>query len=320
MATSVEIPTIAGTDRLDAAKLASLLGVSVQDLPPQCLETLDDERLLYRTLLGVEREDCFLEAMRPILADSLEVSGPKRREHWEAGWSENLTEFRKSGFSTDRLRPKYVRHKTLRLCGQYIRVADPAFEDIVFTALRQYLFARYLPSVESVVEFGCGTGTSLLTLGMMFPETRMFGCDWATASQEILGHLAEQTGYAIRSKNVDMFAPDHDLEFPRGAAAMTFTAMEQLGTEFETFAEYLLSRQPSVCIHVEPTSEFYAEDDAFDFLALRYHQQRNYLTGFLPWLRTAESRGTIEILEARRLGFGSFFHEGYSVLVWKPCS
>ena len=147
---SVEVPTIAATDTFDASTLASLLGVSVQDLPPQCLETLDDERLLYRTLLGAEREDCLRQAMRPLLAGSLEVAGPKRRERWEAGWSENLREFRESGFSTDRLRPKYVRHKTLRLRGQYIRVEDSAFEDIVFTAIRQYLFARYLSSVDSV--------------------------------------------------------------------------------------------------------------------------------------------------------------------------
>jgi hypothetical protein len=73
------------------------------------------------------------------------------------------------------------------------------------------------------------------------------------------------TGVEIRGGDEvsldSMFAPSQDPEFPRGAAVMTFIAMEQLGTEFERFAEYLFSRRPSVCIHVEPTSEFY--DQAF---------------------------------------------------------
>lgn len=310
--------TATAEERFDAEMFASLVGVPFWELPVQCVETLDDPRLGYRALVEEEQQDCLAEAMRPIIADNLEPSGRERRHRWETGWSENLAEFRESGYSFDRLRPKYVRHKTLRFRGRYIRVDDPGFEEVVFTALRQFLFARYLKGVRSVVEFGCGTGTSLLTLGRMFPETEMVGCDWARASQDILADLAEQTGFRIRGENFDMFAPNTELDFPAGAAAMTFTAMEQLGTEFEAFAEYLLEKRPSVCIHVEPTSEFYGRNDPFDALALRYHQKRNYLTGFLPWLKDRKARGEIEILESRRLGFGSFFHEGYSVLVWKP--
>ena len=56
----------------------------------------------------------------------------------------------------------------------------------------------------------------------------------------------------------------------------------------------------------------------FDDVARRYHQRRNYLRGFLPRLRKLEAQGRAELLDVHRTGFGSFHHEGYSLVVWRP--
>ena len=69
---------------------------------------------------------------------------------------------------------------------------------------------------------------------------------------------------------------------------------------------------------MEPIEDLYDEDNLADYLALRYHRKRGYLSGFLPRLRTLETEGKIRILEIRRMFFGSLYHEGYSFVVWKP--
>lgn len=46
-------------------------------------------------------------------------------------------------------------------------------------------------------------------------------------------------------------------------------------------------------------------------------KNRGYLNGFLDRLKALESEGAIEILGTHRT-FGSLFHDGYTLLVWKP--
>ena len=43
-----------------------------------------------------------------------------------------------------------------------------------------------------------------------------------------------------------------------------------------------------------------------------------YLFGFLPRLKNLAALRKIEIMEIRRLYFGSLYHEGYSYVAWRP--
>jgi hypothetical protein len=99
---------------------------------------------------------------------------------------------------------------------------------------------------------------------------------------------------------------------------ITLHAMEQLGGGFAPMLDYLLSVRPGICLHLEPIAELYDPALLFDWLALRYHEKRNYLSGFLTALRAREAEGALTIHEVRRLRFGSVFHEGYSLVVWTP--
>jgi hypothetical protein len=69
---------------------------------------------------------------------------------------------------------------------------------------------------------------------------------------------------------------------------------------------------------MEPLLDLYDEANLVDYLAIRYHKKRGYLNGFLPALRDLAAKGRVEILDMRRFYFGSFYHEGYSYVAWRP--
>ena len=303
---------------LDGDRFAALVGVRPDHLPAACRADLQREPLHYEVCAGRSREEHLLRALRESDLPELRVAGPHRAADWERGWGENLREFEAAGLAPQALLPKYNRHRVLRLAGDYVQVADPRFEYAVYTALRHVYFARWFGGLARVVEFGCGTGTSLLQLAETFPHLQLCGLDWAESSQQILRRLGERLGRPIEAHRFDMFQPAGEVALGAGTGVFTSAAMEQLGTDHGALLDYVLAGRPEVCVHFEPIFELYAEDSLFDEVARRYHLRRNYLRGFLPRLRELQAQGRIELLEVRRTGFGSFFHEGYSVVVWRP--
>ena len=303
---------------LDAQAFAAMVGERTRALPQECLATLESSPLGFEILTASEREEHLLRALRGSEASDVRVSGPHRAADWERGWEENLHAFEASDGELGMLVPKYNRHRVLRLHGDYIRVEHPRFEYAVYTALRQFLFRKWFGDVQRVVEFGCGTGTSLLLLHELFPRMQLCGLDWAESSVRLLGRIAQRRSCAIEAGRIDMFAPGGGVELGSGTGVLTSAALEQLGETFEPMLERLLAGRPSVCLHIEPLFELYDADSLFDDVARRYHMRRNYLRGFVPRLQQLEREGRAEILALRRTGFGSFFHEGYGIVVWRP--
>ena len=141
----------------------------------------------------------------------------------------------------------------------------------------------------------------------------------APAAVKLVDDTARQHGFKMRGRQFDFFAPDDSLHVPEGAAVFTFCALEQVGSRFVPFVDFLLRKRPGVCVHLEPIFEFYRPDaNLADHLAAAFHRARDYLNGFHTHLEKLAGEGRIRILDARRLGFGSLFHEGYSVVVWQP--
>lgn len=303
---------------LDEESFAAMVGAAPHQLSAACAAALAAGDLRYQVLTGPEREERLLQALRASGDPTLRPSGPHRADDWQRGWSENLQALEASGGEPTALIPRYNKYDVLRLCGEYVRVAHKGFEYEFYTALRHHLFGRWFRDCTRVVEYGCGTGTSLLQLAQMFPAMALVGCDWAPASQQILARLSARAGRTIAGHRFDMFAPDPTLALGPGTGVLTSAALEQLGPRHDAFVDHLLASGPAVCLHIEPLCELYDSDSLFDEVALRYHRHRNYLCGFVPRLRELEREGRIEILELRRTGFGSFFHEGYSVVVWRP--
>lgn len=304
----------AAGSRLDVERFAAMVGASSGGLPAACIKVIEEGPLGFTVPDERERDVLLLAALRGGEVADLGVSGPHRAADWERGWDENLREFEAAGLAPAALVPKYNHHRVLRLGGRHVRVADTGFEYTVYTALRHYYFQRYFAGLERVVEFGCGTGTSLLQLAGMFPELQLCGLDWATSSQQILARLSAAAGRPIEGRRFDMFAPSGDVGLAGPVGVLTSAAMEQLGRDHGPLLDFLLQGQPQICLHIEPLLELYDPASMFDEVARRYHERRNYLHGFLPRLQQLEEEGKVEILELRRTGFGSFFHEGYSIL------
>ena len=71
-------------------------------------------------------------------------------------------------------------------------------------------------------------------------------------------------------------------------------------------------------VHVEPIGELLDQNNLMDYLSLEYFKKRNYLSGYLTRLQELESRRKIQVIKAQRSHMGSFFIDGYSIIVWRP--
>jgi SAM-dependent methyltransferase len=285
-------------------------------------ETLVDfpsPEFCYRYLEESKRDEIILTVLKKLEEIGLPESGINDVSRWEKGWGEVLEAVKNQKMSMDILRPQYFHYNTLRFRGNYIEVPDGSFEFDFYTTIRRILFRKYFPGFKKVIEFGCGTGTNLAILSELFPEMSLIGCDWASPSQEILKIMAKEFKAKIEGSRLNMLTLEgsKNIEIDSETAVITMHAMEQLGTSFEPLLEYFLEKRPGLIFHIEPIFELYNPDQLFDALAVKYHEKRNYLNGYLPALKKLEVEGKIEIVDIRRLFFGSLFHEGYSLVVWK---
>ncbi len=294
------------------------------DQDPSHIESLLEghsfPNLSYRAPAQSERDGITLEVLNKLDDTDLHPSGKNNPTRWNQGWGEILENLKNKEFNPGLLIPQYIYHDTLRWKGDYIKVFSRTFENDFYTVLRKIVFKKFLANASRVVEFGCGTGTSLLILNELFPKRSFVGCDWAIPSQEILKIINQCTNANIKEVRFNMLTLEgkDQVAIDGNTAVMTMHSMEQLGTLFSPMMKYLLEVRPKIIIHLEPIIELYDSNYLFDALAIKYHKKRNYLDGFLTALRKLQGEGAIDIMVEKRLYFGSMFHEGYSLIVWKP--
>jgi hypothetical protein len=274
--------------------------------------------LRYLEIVGKERDRYILEVLKRLLGDSLTVSGPHRLWQWEAGWSENLEALKKR--ETDALTPRYFgKFDALRWRQKFIKPLTKNFEIKTLQIIQRWLFEKYLPDAEAIYEFGCGTGHHLLSAHSVNSHAALYGFDWATSSQKIISQIAAQNpDIKIFGRRFDFFNPDNSVELAPGSAVYTVAALEQTGKAYRSFIEYLLKNKPKICFHTEPIGELLDDNNLLDYLSIKYFERRNYLSGFLNYLRKLEKDGKITIHMAKRTYIGSLFIDGYSVVAWSP--
>jgi 3-oxoacyl-[acyl-carrier protein] reductase len=292
--------------RLTADDFASLFGIETAVLPSECKELISKFDSRYRILEDKERDEVILRVLARIDSPELTVAGPDAKARWVRGWGENLREFIESNYDFSTLVPKYIQpNQVNRFRGDYIMPTEPRFELGYYSIFRRWLFREYLSEAKNIYEFGCGTGYNLVELAQMYPEKQLHGLDWVEPSRDIVNLLAERYKYKAKGHVFDMANPDSSFAIEPGSAILAIGALEQLGTHFKPFIDYLVSQKPSVFVHVDSMLELYDENDLTDYLIVKFDKRRKYLEGYLPYLHELASRGAIEILKIQRFPLGS---------------
>jgi hypothetical protein len=252
------------------------------------------------------------------LTEYKKESGPEYQELWEKGWQENLDAFISSGELRD-LIPKFVRKKELiRFNGKWISPVNAEFETNFVMVLRDAIFRQNFDESSSIWEFGSGTGLNLVHLSKIFPDKKLFGCDWAIPSVQILVELNKKLNLDIQGFQFDLFNPNREFlgKISENSGLFTIGTMEQLGQNYQAILDFILASNFKRIVHIETNYELYDENNFLDYLAKKYIVKRNWLRGYFSALRGLEKNGKIRIIQERKT-FGSFYHDGYSVTVWE---
>lgn len=278
--------------------------------------------LSYRKVTAEERDAALLRSLE-FLASTIESSGVSYLAKWERGWAENLAEFEALEAGQDvsaSISPKFVRkNQPVKLRGEWIMPKFPDFEKDWVHVLRDVLAKSYFENIGALYEFGAGTGHNLVHLSQLLPAARLFGYDWSINSVNLQKGLAKRAGIPLQAERLDLFDPKgfRMKSEPSGSALLTVGTVEQLGTNYQRFLNLVRDSGFGIVVHIETTYELYDPMNLVDYLSMRYLEKRNWSRGYFAELAALEREGALEILEQGRT-FGSFFHEGYTLTVWRP--
>lgn len=307
---------------ISSARFAAMVGGSVDELTEDEVKFLDGQGLTYRRLTPQQKAQTLSSIEHDLQARNMPVSGPGMRSLWEKNWASQLQEVIESGVKNSDNRtivPNFIHDRdVVRLNGEYVTTRSPNFELNLANMFRKWLFRRYFSEVQWIGDFGAGSGLNLGFLADLYPNIQLRGFDWSESAIAIIDHIGHTKKADLKGQIFDFVAPEPDLILPSKSGVLTWGALEQVGDKFHPFLDWVRVRNPDVVVHVEPIMEWYDHNSDIDDVAIRYHDMRGYLREFWPTLRNLESTENIEILNARRLGFGSLFHEVYSFIVWRP--
>ena len=288
-------------------------------LKQRCIEASLD----YEEINADERDNYILDVVNALCKVDVDrdtkPAGEHRLTEWERGWGENL-EAIKSGKSVNDLVPRYHgKHSLIHWNQQIIRPIVPFFDYKLHCIIVDWAIEKYLSDVDNLFEFGCGPGYHLLRARKINSKAKMIGLDWTTASQEIIKQIKEnRIEENIDGKNFNFFKPNYSIEVPVNSGFLTVAALEQIGDKYKEFVDFILEKKPSICVHLEPIDELLDQNNLIDRLSTLYFRKRNYLHGYLPYLRQLQEDGKIKIVNEQRTFSGSYFIEGHSLIVWYP--
>jgi len=294
-------------------------GTTIDDIPEESRVLINSKDFNYEIIEGSEKDKIILNIINRIESDQQIVGATERKDVWQKGWDENLQEFIVSDYDPEALIPKFIRPgQPMRFNREFILSSNHMLELDFFRVFRIWLFKKYLNNIDSVYEFGCGTGFNLVELARLYPDKKLFGLDFVPASRDLVNKLGKSYNLNLTGDLFDMINPNEEIHLYSNSAVMTFGSIEQLAGKFEYFLQYILKQAPAICINMEPTIELYDENHLLDYLAIKFHKKRGYTIGYLPRLQQLEEEGKIEILKVKRLFFGSMFMEGFTYMVWRP--
>ena len=304
---------------LTADDFGRAFGVTPEALPAVLRAQIQHSDFCYDRLTQAERDQVILGVLKRLESGELSKVGEHRKDVREKGWEENLDAFASKGFALETLVPRFIRPEPIiRLNQDFARARNPRFEFFFHDIARRWLFLQFMADCQAVYEFGSGSAYNLVAISELAPQMKLVGLDWAESAVKLANLIGQTHKINLTGRRFDLFHPDASLGIGSRDAALTICALEQVGMRHEEFIQFLLHKRPRICVHMEPLLDLYDQDNLVDYLAVRFHTFRGYLSGFLPRLRQLEAEKRIEILKVQRMNFGSLYHEGYSFVVWRP--
>lgn len=274
-------------------------------------------RLSYSPLSDNQFEDYILDYIKTLDKD-LTQAGNSRKEQWENGWAENVSNFKESGdfFS---LIPKYhTKNNIAKFDGDIVSHSIGDFDYQLNSFFVDAVLFEYANEFNKFFEFGCGTGYHLFRIQKEWPNKQFCGLDWTESSQQAINSYCQLNQIKnVDAKNFNYFDPDYSVDVA-GSCIYTVASLEQIGEKHDKFIDYILEKRPALCINFEPIAEVLDENVLQDYLTKRYFEKRNYLKNYITRLYELEKDGKIAILDVRRLNYGSKFIEGHTLVIWKP--
>ena len=272
-----------------------------------------------------ERDFCILEIFNKLFDENIIKSGPSRQKDWLKGWGENLNDYIETENPKD-LNPKYYnKYKYIRFNSEFYKFDSNETELNTVRILINYIADIYLRKSKTIIELGAGTCHHLYELKQILNEnTEFYALDWSESTTKIAEKLKHNNHIKnINSFKFDFFNPKWSKNFevpdPKKSIVFSFAALEQVGSDFEKLFNFINEViKPEYVVHLEPIGELLPESELLPFLSKKYFLKRNYLNGYLDFLRAKEKNNKIVIETASRMPFGSLFIEGYSLVVWRP--
>jgi hypothetical protein len=274
--------------------------------------------LTFRHLTSLERDQSLVQIVN-VLLSALPKAGAHRQSDWESGWGQNLQDLKQNS-DVSKIIPKYFgKYNLVRWRQEIVAPVHKNVEYQMFGFILDWISDELLGDFSDIYEFGAGTGGNLLRFRKRHDVTTLWGLDWVRSSQNIIKLIAERTEDSnIRAVYFDYLNPDETFLLSDSCAVVTVASLEQIGSKFEPFLNYLMKNSPRLVVHVEPIGELLDQNNLMDYLSIEYAKKRDYLQGFLTRLRELESTKKIEIIRAQRSYMGSFLLDGYSIIVWRP--
>lgn len=233
------------------------------------------------------------------------AAGIHRKDEWNYGWQESLNE--------NSFIPKYFgKYPVIRLNQQFVKSENVNLEYQSLCGIQKYIFAKYLKEFDNMYEFGCGTGHNLIRVRGVNDKANLYGLDWASSGVQSVNKLATVLD-GVYGIQFDMFSPNYNVNIKDNSAIITVASMEQLGFNYFNFVNYLISKKPKLVLHIEPINEMLDESNLLDFLSTKYAEKREYLNGYLTYLKKCDK---VKIIECSRSYVGSLFIDGYSIIAW----
>lgn len=306
-------------DSLNNSDFADSFGVDKTSFSKELVALIKSYDFTFSRPEAEFEKELILEVLKKINNDNQIIGAAERTEVWYNGWKENLDEFRSSNFNVETLTPKFVRPgNPVRWKQKYIIPNSKEFELQFIKIYLRWIAETYLSNVDTIHEFGSGTGYNLLSLYETLPDKKFVGSDFVDSSVELLQEISGSSAINLTATKFDMIYPEIEYYVGENDGIFTFGSLEQLAGKIDPMINFLLSKKPKVVVHTEPVEEFYDLDILEDYLAFQFQNKRGYSSGLIGRLKQLEKDGVIEIIKMKRLNFGSFFMEGYNHIAWRP--